>query len=127
MELLGHGIDLTETERLIQPYQHFGKRWLQRILGSNEQSLFKHHPRPLEYLSGRFAAKEATLKALACNFVNLGPCFNQIEVLNRPNGQPYLKISSALSAKLSPQPSFWVLSITHTQRYAMASVLWLKA
>ncbi|QCC85415.1 holo-[acyl-carrier-protein] synthase [Desulfovibrio desulfuricans] len=87
--IIGLGTDITELARIKASYDRFGRRFLQKILTEEEQ---KHLPEsPLAYIAGRFAAKEATVKALGTGFRDgLGPL--HVEVLRGPAGQPLLHL-----------------------------------
>ncbi len=63
--ILGLGTDVVENDRIEELYQKHGRRFLERIFTAQEieYSLAKSDPVP--FLSSRFAAKEASVKALA--------------------------------------------------------------
>ena len=87
--IIGLGTDITELARIKASYDRFGERLLQKILTEEEQ---KNLPEsPIAYIAGRFAAKEATVKALGTGFRDgLGPL--HVEVLRGPAGQPLLQL-----------------------------------
>ena len=87
--IIGLGTDITELARIKASYDRFGRRFLQKILTEEEQ---KNLPEsPIAYIAGRFAAKEATVKALGTGFRDgLGPL--HVEVLRGPAGQPLLHL-----------------------------------
>ena len=87
--IIGLGTDITELARIKASYDRFGRRFLQKILTEEEQ---KNLPEsPIAYIAGRFAAKEATVKALGTGFSDgLGPL--HVEVLRGPAGQPLLQL-----------------------------------
>lgn len=87
--IIGLGTDITELARIKASYDRFGRRFLQKILTEEEQ---KNLPEsPIAYIAGRFAAKEATVKALGTGFRDgLGPL--HVEVLRGPAGQPLLQL-----------------------------------
>lgn len=104
----GIGVDIVDLERLDITNQHFVKR----ILTFKEYEIFKDlksEQRQLEYLGGRFAGKEAYLKA---NHTGLGGIdFHDIEILNDESGSPYLHDEQAH------------ISISHEKKYAIAFVV----
>ena len=87
--IIGLGTDIAELARIKASYDRFGERLLQKILTEEEQ---KNLPEsPIAYIAGRFAAKEATVKALGTGFRDgLGPL--HVEVLRGPAGQPLLHL-----------------------------------
>lgn len=104
----GIGVDLVAYQRFDLTHRHF----IERVLTKNEQLIFDSlHSKKAqqEFLAGRFAAKEAFLKA---NHVGLGAIsFQKIEVLNTMDGVPYFTHSKAH------------LSISHDNGFAMAFVV----
>ena len=87
--IVGIGTDILDLgiSNVIKKYD---KKFIDRIYGKNEieiiQSKIKNHE---NFYGKRFAAKEATWKALNSNRGN-GLFFNEIEILNDRNGKPYL-------------------------------------
>ena len=88
----GVGIDIAEIERFTRANTRFGKRFAQRILGARELLGFPEARNPGRYLAMRFAAKEATSKALGTGFKQ-GVTPRQIQVVHAPSGQPSLEVS----------------------------------
>lgn len=108
----GLGIDLVEIERIkkIAARDNF----VARILSANEQKLyeqFSSEARQLEFLAGRFAAKEAYGKALGTGIGAVD--FKSIEILNDEQGKPYCA---------NRQDTVHV-SISHSDHYAVAIVI----
>ena len=102
--ILGLGSDICNIDRIARSYERFGKRFINRCYGENEQKEMMPitDPRQLaSALAKRFAAKEAFTKALGTGFRN-GICWAEIEALHQENGKPYIKLSgSALSISSS--------------------------
>lgn len=104
----GIGVDIVDLERLNLENIHF----IQRVLTNNEYEVFSHltnHQRQLEYLGGRFAAKEAYLKAHHKGIGDIS--FQDIEILNHEDGSPYFNDPHAH------------ISISHEKKYAIAFVI----
>lgn len=112
MSIIGIGIDAVELDRIEKA---MSPAFVDRILTSSEQAVFAKltHKRQLEYLAGRFAAKEAYAKALGTGIGRV-VSFQDIEVLNSEAGQPYMK---------APQAYQKHISITHTSHDAQAIVI----
>src|SRR5205823_14783374 len=65
MPILGHGIDIVETDRIRQLVERHGQRFIDRVFTPGEHQYCQLNPkRYYEHLAGRFAAKEAVLKVL---------------------------------------------------------------
>ena len=112
--IVGHGIDieeLTSIQNAVEKREGFA----QRVLTDKEMERFASLKgrRQIEYLAGRWSAKEAFSKALGTGIGKLG--FQDLEVLNNERGAPYFS-KSPFSGKV------W-LSISHTDQFVTASVI----
>ena len=99
------GIDIIEMERIASILQRYEDKFLRRVFSKREIELYKRHKRRLSFLAGRFAAKEAVIKALG-RYIPL----NRIEILGED--KPYVsgkEIKSTIS-----------VSISHTKELAIA-------
>ncbi len=111
----GIGIDLVDLNRI---KTLMNDRFITRVLSPLEKVIFDeitNEQKKLEYLGGRFAAKEAIFKAIGegpgdTNYVDFS-------VLNHESGKPYIKTDFFKeNEKLH-------ISISHTSEYAIAYVL----
>lgn len=111
----GIGLDLVELDRIQTIYER-NARFAERILSVRERQKFQmlSDGRKLEYLAGRFAAKEAFAKALGTG-IGENCTFQQIEVLNDSLGKPVLYFQNTLVNGF--------VSITHTKHVAAAQVI----
>jgi len=112
----GIGIDIVEIERikrLIEKSNRFINRTLteKEIIQYNE---LRSNTRKIEYVAGRFAAKEAFAKATGTGIGKLK--FTDIEVLAAESGAPLLRVSGYDEAQLH-------VSISHSESYAVAQVI----
>lgn len=106
--MVGIGIDLVDLDRL----DINNDRLIRRILTEKEYACFleaKTEKRKREYFGGRFAGKEAYLKARHLGIG--GMPFTAIEILNHDDGSPYLNDERAM------------ISISHDGHYATAIVM----
>ena len=112
--IVGHGIDIEELAS-IQNAVEKRKGFAQRILTDKEMERFSSLKgrRQVEYLAGRWSAKEAFSKAMGTGIGKLG--FQDLEILNNERGAPYFS-KSPFSGKV------W-LSISHTDQLVTASVI----
>jgi holo-[acyl-carrier protein] synthase len=90
--IYGIGTDIVRVERMRRSLDRFGLRFAARILNEAELADFARHPRPAHFLAKRFAAKEATAKAMGIGFRN-GLRLRDIGVVNDANGKPLLELS----------------------------------
>ena len=112
--IVGHGIDI-EALASIQNAVEKREGFAQRVLTDKEMERFSSLKgrRQVEYLAGRWSAKEAFSKAIGTGIGKLG--FQDLEVLNNERGAPYFS-KSPFSGKV------W-LSISHTDQFVTASVI----
>lgn len=119
--IVGLGIDNVDIKRIEKIYARFGIKFAQKILGSNELNL----PATITpyFLGGRFAAKEAAVKALGTGFTN-GISPMDIEILNDPLGAPQLIFyRKALDRAHSLRAIHYHISISHENSIATAIVI----
>ena len=88
----GIGVDMAEIRRFAESYERFGARFPERILSEHELREFPRSRNPARYLAMRFAAKEATSKALGTGF-KAGVAPRQIGVVHSASGKPNLAVS----------------------------------
>jgi holo-[acyl-carrier protein] synthase len=131
--MLYHGIDLVEVERVRGAVERWGERFLRRVFTAQELADCAApgpHPR-YESLAARWAAKEATAKALGIGLTGLGAeaipseypraALHDIEVVRAPDGRPTLHLHGALAPRIDTLDVS--LSLSHTAAYAVASVV----
>jgi len=118
--ILGVGVDIVEVSRVNGVYERYGHRFLQRILRPAEIAYCLSYQRPGPRLAARFAAKEAIAKAFGTGFGGaLG--WQDVEVLNRDSGQPYVVLHGPGPALLASRGASRLhLSLSHTEHYAAA-------
>ncbi|MBX3406007.1 MAG: holo-ACP synthase [Phycisphaeraceae bacterium] len=123
MSIVGHGIDLVEVVRIRAMLDEHGQRFLDRCFTPDEQAYKAESRRRIEHLAARFAAKEATLKALGTGLTG-GIAWTDIEVVKGASGAPGLALhGTAKSAAAELGVTSWLVSLTHTDSLAMASVI----
>jgi holo-[acyl-carrier protein] synthase len=126
--IIGVGIDLVEISRMKKTIgSASGERFVARVLTSLERELADLRPgRRAEFVAGRFAAKEAVVKALGCG-IGAQVGFLDIEVRPDERGKPECLLSSAALVRLDladPEKPLRIhLSITHTNTMAAAYAL----
>lgn len=123
MGILGHGIDLVDIAEM--------RRWIDdprdplipRCFVQEELDEIGDGPDRVERLAGRFAAKEAVLKALGTGF-GAGVAFSDVIIHRAPGGPPQVRLTGG-AAKVAIARGIveWRLSITHAGAVAMASAI----
>ena len=115
------GIDLTEVARVARALERWDERFLERVFEPGEISR-RRHPRAFaEHVAGRFAAKEAAMKALGTGW--RGVAFREIVIEREPSGKPRLRLQGrALQRARALGVTGAEISITHTASMAAAVV-----
>jgi holo-[acyl-carrier protein] synthase len=113
------GIDAIEIGRIQRTLDHFGERFLRRVFTERERDRYRGR---VAELAARFAAKEATSKALGTGI--RGIRWREMEVLSNGRGKPILILhgQAAERAARLGLVSFDV-SLTHTRSDALAFVV----
>lgn len=113
------GIDIVEIARIDKAISRWKENFLQRVYTKAELMTYQNR---IPALAARFAAKEATMKALGTG--NKGVRWGEIEILCDVNGSPQLKLYGRAHTKAKERgiDSFHI-SLSHTRDYAIASVI----
>jgi holo-[acyl-carrier protein] synthase len=90
----GIGIDVCKVERISESLQRFGERMERRLFTPDELAYCRGFKDPMPHLAARFAAKEATSKALGTGIAG-GVGWTQIEVVQPGGRKPTLRLSGA--------------------------------
>ncbi|TCP65319.1 holo-ACP synthase [Baia soyae] len=119
--IFGIGTDIIEIERIAQIHL---ERFTKRILNEEEQiHLSSLSKRTIEYIAGRFAAKEAISKALGTG-IGSQLSFHDISIVKDERGAPKAKIAEHITKSFFEDQSIRIhLSISHSQRYAVATAV----
>ena len=123
MQLIGHGIDMTDCRRIRDLLDRHGRRFLDRVFTPDEQRYSHRHRNAVERLAGRFAVKEAVMKMLGTGWRG-GVAWTDIETVNDVAGRPMVRLTG-VCAELAQQRGITQISVslTHTADLAVASVL----
>jgi holo-[acyl-carrier protein] synthase len=119
--VVGVGIDAVDIDRFRLLLARRPKM-ADRLFSPAEQEFAGRRSDPLPTLAARFAAKEATMKALSTGLG--GVDFAEIEVLSNPGGAPRLSVSGRASERArSLGITSWHVSLSHTDTLATAIVV----
>jgi holo-[acyl-carrier protein] synthase len=123
VNIVGHGIDLVEIAEM--------RRWIDdprdplipRCFAQEELDEVGDGPDRVERLAGRFAAKEAVLKALGTGF-GAGVAFSDVIIHRAAGAPPQVRLTGG-AAKVAVDLGIveWQLSISHAGAMAMASAI----
>jgi holo-[acyl-carrier protein] synthase len=120
--IIGMGLDATEIERIADMIVRYGDRFVRRIFTDGEIAYCTRRRVSAVHFAGRFAAKEATMKALGTGH-SQGVLWRDIEVVRR-GGPPQLQLHGGAARRFSRIGGHSsLLTITHTDTLALAQVL----
>src|SRR5579885_949136 len=123
MSILGVGIDIVHIPRLRLIAERWQDKFLGRVYTEAERSIVRRRAAPYASLAGRFAAKEAILKALGTGW-SRGIRWQDIEVLNDQAGRPRAVVGGRAAALLREAGVTAVhVSLSHDTDYAVAEAI----
>jgi holo-[acyl-carrier protein] synthase len=121
--ILGLGVDIAEVDRIARAIARHGPAFAGRICTPAEIAYCESHRNSAERYAGRFAAKEAAMKALGTGW-RRGVRWRDIEVRRAPGGRPALSLHGvAGEIARSMGVRHMALSITHSGNTALAQVI----
>jgi holo-[acyl-carrier protein] synthase len=122
MNIIGLGMDATDLPRIADLLERYGDRFLHRVFTDGEISYCTKRRNPVPHLGGRFAVKEAAMKALGTG-QSRGVVWKDIEVV-RAGGPPRLKLHGGAARRAeSMGVKQSLVTITHSETLALAQVL----
>jgi holo-[acyl-carrier protein] synthase len=121
--IVGLGLDITEVDRITAAIERRGAAILERLYTPREVAYCERHKNKFERYAARFAAKEATMKALGTGW-RLGVRWRDIEVVNAPGGKPILNLEG-VARNFADRLGVTNISlaITHSGNLALAQVI----
>ncbi|NFM78456.1 holo-ACP synthase [Clostridium botulinum] len=120
--IYGIGTDITEIRRIEKAITR-NKNFINKLFTRNEMDLWENKNFKLEFIAGRFAAKEAISKALGTGIRDFN--FKDIEIINNELGKPQVVLKPKVEdiiRKISQSYKIH-LSISHEKEYAIAYAL----
>ncbi len=125
--IAGIGVDIVDIARIQAMLDKYGDRFLRRVYTEAETAYAMSGANKAERLAGRFAVKEAVLKALGTG-KSLGILWRDIETLRGRSGKPEVRLhGQAVKWAKSRGGGALHVSITHDGGKAMAFVILEKA
>lgn len=126
MNIIGIGLDATDIDRIGDVIERHGDRFLKRVFTEGEIAYCMRRRVPAIHFAGRFASKEAAMKALGTG-QSQGVLWRDVEVV-RLGGPPQLRLHGGAATRfdaIGGRSS--LLTITHSDELALAQVLILGA
>ena len=127
MKIIGIGVDIVDNNRFKKLINK--TKFINRICSAKEIGNLKKRNNKILFLSKRFCAKEAFVKALGSGFRN-NLCFNDISILNDKKGKPYFlfnqKIKNILKNKYKLNKFKAHLSLSDEKKHSVSYVILQK-
>lgn len=124
--MYGIGADIVQIERIREGLERFGERFARRVLTEAEFLEFRANSQPERFLAKRFAAKEATVKALGLGFRE-GLAASLIGISHDDYGKPGLVyLGSALQQVQAMGITESLITLSDERDYALALVVLLR-
>jgi holo-[acyl-carrier protein] synthase len=123
MNVIGIGTDIIEVARIGRMIEKHDELFLRRVYTPSEIEYCAGRKAAMQHYAGRWAAKEAALKALGTGW-SRGIQWTDLEVTNLPGGKPELKVRGmARSVADELGIAQMQISISHCRAFAVAYVL----
>jgi holo-[acyl-carrier protein] synthase len=120
--IIGLGLDATEIPRIAALIERYGERFIRRLFTDGEIAYCNRRRTPAIHFAGRFAAKEAGMKALGTGH-SQDVLWRDLEVVRR-GGPPQLQFHGGAARRFAAMGArSSLLTITHTDALALAQVL----
>ncbi|QCU90003.1 holo-ACP synthase [Thiomicrorhabdus sediminis] len=121
--IVGIGTDIVDVERIAKVYQKQSQAFAERLLSETELLEFQHQLHPENYLSKRWALKEAVSKALGTGIAQ-GVRFKDMTIAHKDSGQPYLVLAGTTLDKSNELGiSDWAISVSDEKHHTVAFVI----
>lgn len=121
--IVGLGLDIAEIDRIKAAIERHGTPFLERVFTPNEVAYCERYKNKFERYAGRFASKEAAMKALGTGWSG-GVRWRDIEVVREASGKPSLQLAGAageIADRLGVKTI--AITITHSGNLAVAEVI----
>jgi holo-[acyl-carrier protein] synthase len=123
MTIVGIGVDLVSIDRVRAITQRWHDRFLARIYSDAERQDCFRRTTPYASLAGRFAAKEAILKALGVGWA-MGVRWRDVQVMNDAAGRPVARVEGRVQALVKEAGVTGIhVSLSHDGNYAIAQAI----
>jgi holo-[acyl-carrier protein] synthase len=123
MSIVGIGVDLVKIARIQALAERWQDRFLHRIYTDAERRACLERASPYASLAGRFAAKEAVLKALGTGWSE-GLSWRDIQILNDGRGRPVVSVQGKADVLVRSAGVTQIhVSLSHDADYAIAQAI----
>lgn len=121
--IVGHGVDVVDVVDFSCLMRNTELRYLDKYFTQEELGAIDESEYQLKRLAGRFAIKEAVMKALGIGW-GKGVSFTDVEIITLESGAPSIVLKRELETlEKERQISKWLVSMSHSKLFAVASVI----
>ena len=122
-EILGIGTDITECLRIARMIERHGELFINRVYTPDEIAYCQSRKQATQHFAGRWAAKEAILKALGTGW-RKGISWQDIEIRNEPGGRPVVAVRGGVKDAVEKLGIAEIhVSISHCRSHATAMAI----
>ena len=121
--VIGIGTDITECLRIARMIERHGELFVNRVYTPEEIRYCQNRKQATQHFTGRWAAKEAIMKALGTGWQR-GIAWRDIEIRNEPGGQPVVGVRGGVKEVVEQLGVARILvTISHCRTYATATAI----
>ncbi|MEK6236453.1 MAG: holo-ACP synthase [Planctomycetales bacterium] len=120
MKIIGVGVDIIECSRISAMIEKHGESFVNRVYTDHEITFCQSRLRSTQHFAGRWAAKEAVLKAMGTGW-RKGLSWKDLEIRGDSDGRPTVALQGA-AKELAGQLSIHevLIAVSHCREYATA-------
>jgi len=119
-DIIGIGTDITECLRIARMIERHGELFINRVYTPDEITYCQSRRQATQHFTGRWAAKEAILKALGTGW-RRGISWRDMEIRNEPSGRPVVAVRGGVKELVEQLGITKLLvSISHCRTHATA-------
>jgi holo-[acyl-carrier protein] synthase len=123
MQIIGLGTDIIECARIGRMLEQHGERFTSHVYTDDEVRYCSGRKVSEQHFAGRWAAKEAVLKAFGTGWVS-GISWRDVEVVIQPGGKPTVRLHRGAAEKAAELGIAEVqISISHCKSHATATAI----
>ena len=123
MQIIGIGTDIIECDRIGRMLAQHGERFTCHVFTEEEVRYCSQRKVSEQHFAGRWAAKEAVLKAFGTGWV-AGIAWRDVEIVIQSSGKPVIRLYQGATAKAAELGIAEVLiSISHCKSHATATAI----
>ncbi len=122
-DIIGIGTDITECLRIARMIERHGELFINRVYTTEEIGYCQSRKQATQHFTGRWAAKEAVLKALGTGW-RAGITWRDVEVRNEPSGKPIVAVRGGAKEVIEQLGiSQLLITISHCRSHATATAI----